>query len=130
MAFLPYWIHGFHNECFHPTAALSGEADEARYLINAGRLYVLEDGGMPVSIARIGRELPTLSVVNLVYTPPYLRQKGYASALVAAVSHKILEQGRLSCVLYTDAANPVSNSIYKKIGYVHFGDTLEIKFHV
>jgi predicted GNAT family acetyltransferase len=36
---------------------------------------------------------------------------------VAALSRKILEDGKVFCVLYTDLSNPTSNSIYAKIGY-------------
>ena len=52
-----------------------------------------------------------------VYTPPALRRRGFASALVAAVSAVGLASGKEVCVLYTDLANPTSNSIYQKIGY-------------
>ena len=34
------------------------------------------------------------------------------------------------CSLFTDQANPTSNSIYAKIGYVPLGDALEIDFTI
>ena len=52
-----------------------------------------------------------------VYTPPESRGHGYASACVAALSQRQLDAGRAFCALYTDLANPTSNSIYQKIGY-------------
>jgi predicted GNAT family acetyltransferase len=52
-----------------------------------------------------------------VYTPPELRRRGYASALVAALSRRLLDEGRRFCFLYTDLANPTSNHIYREIGY-------------
>ena len=66
--------------------------------------------------------------VNLVYTPPPLRGKGYASSCVAALSQLQLDSGYQFCVLYTDLANPTSNSIYHKIGYVALCDSDEYVF--
>jgi len=128
MSFLPYWINDFFNECFGDPLSVGGNAEQARYHLNSGRLYVLEDNGVPVSIAKLSRELITVCAIGLVYTPPYLRGKGYASACVATVSQIGLDKGFKKCVLYTDLANPTSNSIYKKIGYVPIADSLDIKF--
>ncbi len=55
--------------------------------------------------------------VGPVYTPPELRGRGYASAITAAATQRILASGRRFCFLYTDLANPTSNSIYQQIGY-------------
>ena len=55
--------------------------------------------------------------INLVYTPPEHRSRGYASACVAALSQQLLDSGKKFCFLYTDLANPTSKSIYQKMGY-------------
>jgi hypothetical protein len=52
-----------------------------------------------------------------VYTPPRFRRRGYASALVAELSRRLLDDGRDYCFLYTDLANPTSNRIYMDVGY-------------
>ena len=52
-----------------------------------------------------------------MYTPPQHRGNGYASALVAAQSQWLLDNGYEFCFLYTDLANPTSNAIYERIGY-------------
>jgi predicted GNAT family acetyltransferase len=80
-------------------------------------LWLWEDGGAPVSMAWLG--VPAAGVVRVsgVYTPPDLRGRGYASACVAAVSQGALDRGAVACMLYTDLANPTSNSIYQKLGY-------------
>ena len=88
-----------------------------------------KDKGMPVSMAKISRDLQTVCVVGLVYTPPYFRGNGYATSCVAAVSQFGLDRGFKNCVLYTDLANPTSNSIYMKIGYKPICDSIEIKFN-
>jgi predicted GNAT family acetyltransferase len=97
-------------------------------MVSSGKLHILEDNGVPVSMAKITREMRTACGVGFVFTPPYFRGKWYATSCVAAVSRLILGRGFAKCVLYTDLANPTSNSIYQKIGYVPICDSLEIKF--
>ncbi len=63
-----------------------------------------------------GRTANTVRI-NLVYTPLEARNHGYATACVAALSQEMLDAGVLSCCLYTDLANPISNAIYRRIGY-------------
>ena len=128
MSFLPYWRHGFATDCNLPTTSLSEEAENGRYVISIGKLYILEDNGVPVSMARITREMQSVCGVAFVYTPPYFRGKGYASSCVADISRLILKQGFTKCVLYTNLANPTSNSIYQNIGYKPICDSLDIKF--
>ena len=128
LAFLPYWDCGFSNECFGTNNLAGSDAEYVRRLISTGTLYILEDGGTPVSMARRNREMQTVCGVGYVYTPPYFRNKGYATSCVAGVSRIVLERGFEKCVLYTDLANPTSNSIYQKIGYKPICDSLEIRF--
>ena len=52
-----------------------------------------------------------------VYTVPDRRGRGYATALVAALSRELLARGKRRLFLTTDAANPTSNAIYARIGY-------------
>ena len=61
--------------------------------------------------------------ISWVYTPNKFRGRGYASAAVAELSQKMLDEGRDFCFLYTDLANPTSNSIYQKIGYKPVSDS-------
>lgn len=71
----------------------------------------------PVSMAGVSGPTPNGIRVNAVYTPPELRRRGYASAVTAALSQLILDQGRQYCFLFTDGDNPTSNHIYQNIGY-------------
>jgi predicted GNAT family acetyltransferase len=68
--------------------------------------------------------------VSGVYTPPELRCKGYATSCVAELSRNILQSGKKFCMLYTDLANPTSNSIYMKIGYWPVCDSVQHTFEV
>jgi predicted GNAT family acetyltransferase len=128
IAFLPYWIEGFNSDCFGHTPTPKPDIETYCYLIDKKKQYILEDNGIPVTTAQKNREMQNVCGVSFVYTPPYFRGKGYATSCVAGLSRLILEQGFTKCVLYTDLANPVSNSIYRKIGYKPVCDSLEIKF--
>ena len=66
--------------------------------------------------------------VNQVYTPPQWRRRGYAINAVAQLSSLLLARGRGFCCLFTDKANPTSNSIYQQIGYRHIGDCRHYRF--
>ncbi|NJR12386.1 GNAT family N-acetyltransferase [bacterium] len=57
-----------------------------------------------------------------VYTPPEQRGHGYASALTAALSQALLDDGLRFCTLNTDLKNPTSNKIYPAIGYYLVAD--------
>lgn len=128
MAFLPFWDDAFFSECKITPSNISHDADKYRYHIRTNSLYIMEDNGVPVSMAKINRKLKTVCSIGFVYTPPYFRNKGYATACVAAVSQMGLNRGFQSCILYTNLANPTSNSIYQKIGYRPICDSLEVKF--
>jgi hypothetical protein len=78
---------------------------------------VFWEDGTPVSMAGFSGPTPNGIRVNRVYTPPELRGRGYASGCVAALSQRLLDEGRRFCFLFTDLSNPTSNSIYQRIGY-------------
>ncbi len=87
-----------------------------------------EDGNEPVSLAGWSGPTPNGIRIGPVYTPPDLRGRGYATALVAELSATLLEQGRRFCFLFTDLANPTSNAIYERIGYVRVCESAQVSF--
>lgn len=113
------WLVEFGNEALPPNERKSFEErlPHAEWVIQNQNAYVWEVGGVPVAMAHVGRPTKNGISVSAVYTPPINRKKGYASALVAHLSQRMLDSGKEFCVLYTDLANPTSNKIYQKIGY-------------
>jgi uncharacterized protein len=89
---------------------------------------VLWEDGEAVSLAGFGGKTPNGIRIGPVYTPPELRNRGYATALVAELSQRLLDAGRRFCFLYTDLSNPTSNKIYERIGYRRVCDSAEIRF--
>ena len=80
-------------------------------------VFVLWLDGDTVSLTAFGGATPNGIRLGPVYTPPDKRGRGYASALVADVTASLLAGGRRFCFLFTDLANPTSNSIYQQVGY-------------
>lgn len=105
-----------------------GEAmKEAEDLIRAGDLFLWCD---PAPVALAARTLRTFTgiSVNHVYTPPDLRCRGYATSCVSSLTMRLLSDGYEYCSLFTDVANPTSNSIYQKIGYHPVCDMKDVLF--
>jgi uncharacterized protein len=124
------WWQAFVIEALHGQATDEIEIARAvdHRLSAAGAGFVLWDHEGPVSFAGFGGQTPNGIRIGPVYTPPALRQRGYASALVAGLSARLLSGGRRFCFLYTDASNLASNRIYQRIGYEYVCDSAEVVF--
>ncbi|MCX4754627.1 GNAT family N-acetyltransferase [Kitasatospora purpeofusca] len=94
----------------------------------AGQLHLWEDGGRPVAVAGASAVIAGMSRIGPVYTPADARGRGYASGVTAAASVAALDRGAGEVLLYTDLANPTSNSIYQQIGYRPVEDCVELAF--
>ncbi len=119
------WAHAFYIDTFGE-AGNRPESDITPAL-TLGWVFLWEDE-KPVSMAIKARPTDKGMSVGGVYTPPELRRKGYATSCVAELSRNILQSGKEFCMLYTDLANPTSNSIYKKIGYEEVCDSVQYTF--
>jgi len=110
--FFAFWEETFSTQRFKPEEVL----EMVRTRINDGDIYLWHHD-LPVSMAAKTR--PTINgiSINFVYTPHPFRHNGYATACVAKLTQTLFSSGNKFCALYTDLANPTSNSIYKKIGY-------------
>ncbi len=92
-------------------------------IIEEKLVYVWISEGRLVSMAHVARPTRNGISISAVYTPPPLRKKGYASAIVAHLSQKMLDTGKQFCVLYTDTSNLTSNKIYQNVGYREVSDS-------
>lgn len=93
------------------------ELKNAEKRVLEGKTYFWIRDTMPVCMAAQARPTANGLAINGVFTPAEHHCRGYASALVGAVSQMSLDSGKKFCTLYTDLDNPTSNSIYQKIGY-------------
>jgi predicted GNAT family acetyltransferase len=117
------WMEAFTEEALpEPPPETSEEFVDRREEDPDGGTVLWEDDGAVVSMAGFGGRTPNGIRIGPVYTPPELRGRGYASALTAAVTQRLLDSGLRFCFLFTDLANPTSNSIYQRIGYEPVSD--------
>nr|MDQ3825802.1 GNAT family N-acetyltransferase [Actinomycetota bacterium] len=100
------------------------------YRIERQLLWLWELDSEPVALA--ARNPTTAGVARLgpVYTPPKHRRHGYGQAVTTACTSDALSRGASHAVLFTDLANPTSNSIYQRIGYTPVSDYQVIRFTI
>jgi len=96
--------------------------------LRAGRMWVWDRDGCPVSMAAAAVPVAGVARVSGVYTPPEQRSRGYASASVAALSAWLLALEADTCILYAQLSNPTSNAIYRRIGYEPVTEVLMYRF--
>lgn len=123
------WSRAFAEEALGEGEPTDADKDRERFgkAIERGTLFVWDNGG-PVSLASCGRPTAHGIAVNLVYTPPAERGKGYATSCVAALSQRLLDDGWHFTTLFTDLDAPAPNAIYQRIGYRPIGDYTHLSF--
>jgi GNAT superfamily N-acetyltransferase len=120
------WLNAFQDE------AQPAGPNESERVVNDragwGGLLFWEHEGRPVSLA--GRNRPAAGQARLgpVYTPPDLRGRGFGGAATAAITQAALDDGAEGVVLFTDLANPTSNTLYQRLGYRPVSDWAVIRF--
>jgi predicted GNAT family acetyltransferase len=122
------WFRAFAEEAIGDSPDSESVARAVDHRLEAEHAGVsLWEDDRPVSLASFGNPTPNGIRIGPVYTPPEHRRRGYASALVAALSQRLLA-GRRFCFLFTDLANPTANRIYEQIGYRRVCEAAEIVF--
>jgi predicted GNAT family acetyltransferase len=109
------WFRAFHQEAL-PREQARDYAQLVGLRIENGSIFIWEEHGIPLGMAGSARRTTNGICVNAVYTAPEYRGQGVGTSSVAALTRFLLRDHRF-CVLLTDLSNPVSNSIYQRIGY-------------
>ncbi|HTW01962.1 MAG TPA: GNAT family N-acetyltransferase [Streptosporangiaceae bacterium] len=113
--FLAPWLAAFADELGDDVGRDGDELIDDQ--LSYGGLIVWESGGTPVSLAGMHRPSAATFRIGPVYTPPGHRRRGYGGAVTAAVCRAALDAGAQNVVLFTDQANPASNSLYQRLGF-------------
>lgn len=122
------WIQAFVKEALGDNELKSdSQLWFDRHLENKS-LFIWQDNEAAVSMAACSGATSNGIRINAVYTPPKYRGKGYATSCVAEMSQKLLNQYKY-CFLFTNLANPTSNHIYRKIGFLPICDIDSYSFH-
>ncbi|MHB8489771.1 MAG: GNAT family N-acetyltransferase [Candidatus Dormibacteria bacterium] len=120
------WLETFSAEVEHaaPTNALG----IAAHMVQSEHLDVWVVDGQIVCMTGY-RDAAGVVRIGPVYTPREHRNHGYARRLTYEVTALALQRPDVAhAMLFTDAANPVSNSIYRQAGYQPRGEHVEIEF--
>ncbi|MFG3410158.1 GNAT family N-acetyltransferase [Streptomyces sp. NPDC048142] len=123
-ALLVEWVQGFADATGQARSSALWLVDEGT---ERGSLTLWESGGAPVALAGRSRMSAGTVRVTLVYTPPELRGRRYAAAVTAEASRAALEAGAAEVLLFADLANPMSNGVYRRIGYEPVADRLVLR---
>jgi RimJ/RimL family protein N-acetyltransferase len=121
------WFAEFHDEA-QSDAPVDDWTAMAQRRIEAGDVHLWRAEDVPVALAAVSAAPAGVARVGPVYTPPSRRRNGYGSGVTAAATAAALGLGAQHVVLYTDLANPTSNSIYQAIGYRPDHDAEERSF--
>jgi uncharacterized protein len=122
------WWRAFAEEALGESPDAESVAHAVDHRLEAEEAGVgLWEDERTVSLAAFGNPTPNGIRIGPVYTPPDYRRRGYASALVAELSQRLLAE-RSFCFLFTDLANPTANRIYEQIGYRRVCEAAEIVF--
>lgn len=122
---LAAWTAAFNVECAEPQQTDPRRVAELKVAERSS--FVWKDP-RAVSFANIAARAPRSARIGPVYTPAEHRNRGYATALVAALTRRLLDEGLPRALLFTDLDNPTSNSIYPKVGYRFVADFHDYAF--
>ena len=120
------WLAAFAEETGDDVGRDGDELIDDR--LSYGGLTIWGSDGVPVSLAGTHRPGAGTVRVGPVYTPSEHRRRGYGAAVTAAVCRAALDSGAENVVLFTDQANPASNSLYRRLGFDPVEDRVVLHF--
>ncbi|CRZ15272.1 GNAT family N-acetyltransferase [Mycolicibacterium neworleansense] len=117
------WLNEFFIEAFGEPSNVDASRAMLTSIVDSGDHIVLWTiDGEPASMARVRAAVVGVSRIGPVYTPPGRRGRGYAAAVTAAAARFARDEGASEVVLFADTANPVSNRVYRRIGFEAIAD--------
>lgn len=117
------WRHLFELECLGAQDTAEDRDRAARgidVMIAEARCWVLALHDQPVSFVALNAVLPDSAQLGSVYTPPFLRGRGFAKAAVAGAVLEARARGAARAVLFT--SNPSAARSYAAVGFRQVGE--------
>jgi len=93
--------------------------------IGEGAVVLWVVDGEPVSFACARRASPGCTRIGPVYTPPGMRGRGFAGAVVTATAARARGAGADEVLLFSDLANPTAGELYARLGFAPVLDVVE-----
>jgi hypothetical protein len=119
------WFDAFSEELGLPDRM---QEERVRALIDAGMLWLWEDGGETVALALRTPAAGGVARIMCVYTPPERRGRRYAGGITAQACSDALARDAERMVLFTDVHAPAPNKVYERIGFRPVADHRVVKF--
>lgn len=122
---LTQWRAAYRHELMREpeSAALFESArEEMARMTREGDGFVLEAAGVPVAYTGFNARTADIVQVGGVWTPPELRGRGYARAVVAGQLRIARDEGATRSVLFTGEENHAAQRAYESIGYRRAGE--------
>jgi len=119
------WIQEFYEETLYTKPP--EESENPGTDVDA-RLFILHDPE-PVAMGMLASSKGKTCRLNLIYTPPEFRGKGYGKAMVSELVKIVRGNGQLP-VLYTHEKNSNANNLYQSLGFLEAGRLVEVRFEV
>jgi RimJ/RimL family protein N-acetyltransferase len=119
------WRHDYSVELLGRPASdavLAASRAEMRRSQDDGRNFVLELDGALVAYSAYNAATPRCVQIGGVFTPPPLRGRGYARAVVAGSLLAARTRGVERSILFTGVENHAAQAAYRALGYERVGD--------
>ena len=134
------WIHDFYVETLNVTppsfsyetskqGKQESKKDIPKNSLNT-QIYLLKDKNKneTVAMGMLSGVVDHICRINLIYTPPHLRGKGYGKQMVYELA-SIVQYEKQTPMLYTTSDNLIANKLYQSLGFTKAGQLTEILFH-
>jgi predicted GNAT family acetyltransferase len=98
-----------------------------RPAIERGDAFVWEDErGQPAATASVGGRTRLCGRIHLVYVPPELRRRQFASACVRALALRLRAEGLRDATLFVDPKAERAVALYRGLGFARVADFVEL----
>ncbi|MEG2017960.1 MAG: GNAT family N-acetyltransferase, partial [Clostridium sp.] len=122
------WYNNFAKEALNEEVLIEKAKAYLKVKLESNCLYIFEgENQKPMAMAAATRQLTNGVSVSLVYSSKEARGKGYGLAVVYNLSKEYLARGNKFCSLFVDKKNPISNGVYKKLGYKILEDNYDYR---
>lgn len=116
------WRLDFSREALGRDGGLDAAHAEVGRLQELGSHWILVEENRPVAYSAFNARLPDAVQVGGVWTPPDLRGRGYARAVVAGSLLEARSAGASLAVLFTGEENVSARRAYEALGFRVVGD--------
>lgn len=129
LSLLNEWTLKFSEEALHTTPDFASVNERSMERISKKQCYLIYDEqNKPRAMGLLTRPMKKGIAISLVYTEKASRGLGYGMAVAYYLSKAAFEMGYQYVSLYVDKSNPISNKVYRKVGFEVISDQSDYRF--